>query len=47
MNQSQANLCVFCKLDEKNELMIFVSANFDNCAATGLESDANWFVTEL
>ena len=47
MKQSQADPCVFYKLDEKDELMLMVSVTVDDCAVTGLESDIDWFMTEL
>ena len=34
MNQSQADPCVFYKLDEKEELMLIVSVKVKNCAMT-------------
>ena len=36
MKQLQADPCVFCKLDEKNELMLMISVTIDDCAVTGL-----------
>ena len=47
MKQPQADHCVFYKLDEKNKLMIIVSATVDDCVVTGLESDVNFSMTEL
>ena len=37
----------FFKLDKKNELMLMISVTDDDCAVTGLKSNADWFVTEL
>ena len=47
MKKSQADPCVFWKLDEKNELMLIVSVTVDNCDETRLESGINWFMTDL
>ncbi len=47
MKQSQADPCVFYKLNDEDELMLMVSVTVDDCAVTGLESDIDWFMTEL
>ena len=47
MKQSQADPCVFYKLDEDGELVLMVSVTVDDCAVTGMESDINWFMDEL
>jgi len=41
MNQSQAVPCAFYKLDEKDELVLIMSATVDDCAVDGLVSGMN------
>jgi hypothetical protein len=47
MKQSQADPCVFFKLDEKEELKLLVSVTVDDCAITGLVKDIEWYTNEL
>jgi len=47
MKQSFTDPCVFYKLDDQNKLMLLVSVTVDDCAVTGMESDIEWFMTEL
>ena len=47
MVQSQADHCVFFKLDENEELQLLVSVTVDDCDVTGLEINIKWFMNEL
>ena len=47
MKQSLTDLCVFFKQDDQDKLMLMVSVTVDDCAVTGMESDIEWFMTEL
>ena len=47
MKQSLTDPCVFFKHDDQDKLMLMVSVTVDDCAVTGMESDIEWFMTEL
>ena len=42
--QSQADPCVFYKLDDNNILVLFVTVIVDDCAITGTNDNIEWFM---
>ena len=44
MKQSQADPCMFYKIDVKNKLTLIVSVTVDDCAITGTEDNIQWFM---
>ena len=47
MFQSEADPCVFYKLDEERNLILMVSVTVYDCAVTGMESEIEWFMNGI
>ena len=47
LTQSKVDACIFDKMDDADELTIFISVTVDDCAITGKNQDIEWIMDNV